>query len=72
MDVSDVLLLTLLADAIGARVFSVPRLDSDKAQGHEGDQRSKELENWQCSAPLPWFSSLSKTIGKRRGSAIVD
>ena len=37
MDVSDVLYLTLLADATGVRVFRVPRFDSDEAQGHEGD-----------------------------------
>jgi hypothetical protein len=57
MDVSDVLDLTLLADATGVRVFRVPRFDSDEAQGHEGHQRSKELGSWHCSAPFPAFLS---------------
>ena len=65
LNVSDVLRLTLLADAIGARVFSIPRLDSDEAQGRERDQRSKELENWQCSAPLTLvFLSHLKRSGR--------
>lgn len=43
MDVSDVFLFALLADAIGVRVSSVPRLDGDEAQDDNGDQCREEL-----------------------------
>jgi len=46
MDVRDVFRLTLLVNPIGGPV-SIPRFNSDEAQGHNSDQRSKELRDRQ-------------------------
>jgi len=66
LNISDVLHLALLAvDAIGARVFSISRLD-DEAQGRKADQCRKELGNRHYSAPLADFPLTITMWGEAR------